>query len=246
MIISRLNIVTSLILTVADKPPSREGVPMTSLHTTGLFLLAILLALSPVREAGAEWILDVYGGVAMTDDEAVTGTGSSQTATQNVSFDDGISLGVRGAYWFERLPQLGLGTDLSYFEADGGAADFDIVGFSFLIMARLPLLRDDRFPKGRFQPYVGFGPGLFSIFGHADFRPAVSNEIDTNGSDFGLDARAGLAFHLSPLIALFAEYRYTEIDVDIDDGDAYLTFADEFLSTKLKTHHLLTGISFRF
>ncbi len=224
---------------------------MTPPRRIGLFVLTALLALLPVREASAEWSVDVYGGVAMTEDDDVTATRTfavspTESATRNVSFDDGISVGARGIYWFERWPQLGLGSDLSYFEADGGAAEFDTLGFSFLMMARWPLLRDDRFPKGRFQPYVGFGPGFFAIAGSADFRPALSREIDVGGSDFGLDARAGLAFHLSPLIALFAEYRYTEIDVDIDSGSSFVNFSSESLSTRLKTHHLLSGISFRF
>ncbi len=225
---------------------------MTPPRRIGLFVLTALLALLPVREASAEWSVDVYGGVAMTEDDDVTGRRSSglfaptENATRNVNFDNGISVGVRGIYWFERWPKLGLGTDLSYFEADGGAAEFDTLGFSFLMMARLPLLKDDRFPKGRFQPYVGFGPGFFVIAGSADFRPALSREIDVGGSEFGLDARAGLAFHLSPLIALFAEYRYTEIDVDIDSGSSFVNFSSKSLSTRLKTHHLLSGISFRF
>ena len=225
---------------------------MTPPHRTLILPVTVLLALLPMREAGAEWILDVYGGVAMAEDASVTGelfdvTLPSQSATRNVSFDGGISAGARGAYWFERLPQLGFGSDLSYFEADGGAADFETFGFSFLMMARLPLLRDDRFPKGRFQPYAGFGPGFFHIFGNADFRPALSRKIDAEGWELGLDARAGLAYQLSPLIALFAEYRYTEFDVDVTHGTGIFIPADsEFLSTKLKTHHLLTGISFRF
>ena len=225
---------------------------MTPPRRTGLFLLAILLALLPVREAIAEWSVDVYGGVAMTEDDDVTArktfvVSPSESETRNVSFDNGISVGVRGIYWFERLPQLGFGSDLSYFEADGGAADFETFGFSFLMMARLPLLRDDRFPKGRFQPYAGFGPGFFHIFGNADFRPALSGEVDAEGWQLGLDARAGLAYHLSPSIALFAEYRYTEFDVDVSDGTGiFIPVDSESISTRLETHHLLTGISFRF
>jgi hypothetical protein len=54
---------------------------------------------------------------------------------------------VRGGYWIDPVPWLGVAGNLSTFEADAADVRFRIVPFSVLVMFRLPLLATDEIPE---------------------------------------------------------------------------------------------------
>jgi opacity protein-like surface antigen len=191
--------------------------------------------------------LDVYIGGAFTDDSSVRfetfAFGNFSIPTE---WDDSVAAGLRGGYWLPGpLRWLGLGADLSYFKAEvsslgpglpaGGTLKFHLVPLSPLAMVRIPLLRDDGFEGGRIQPYAAVGPGLFLSILTSD----VTSGSEA-GFDVGLDARAGVAVMLTSTLGLYAEYRRTDVNVNISDS-----FNDE-VKSKLKTDHINGGLALRF
>ncbi len=50
---------------------------------------------------------------------------------------------------------------------------------------------------------------------------------------------AGVAWHFTPVIAMFGEYRFTHFSPEV-------TFGGTDVSTDLNTHWVLVGVSFRF
>ncbi len=229
----------------------------------GLFVVAfsIFLLLAAPTSTSAEGFIDFYAGVASTQDTDVSLEEFSPffvpaRVSRSVDLGSSLTLGGRIGYWFGGTPSVGVALDVSSFQADGGNVDITLIPVSTLLMLRWPLLTSDDFPKGRLQPYVGIGPGLFISNFEADFRPAVAEEVSEWILDIGLDVRAGLAWQFYRHLALFGEYRFTYVELDFEQGGC-LTFAcalTPFASdatrrtaeATLNTHHFLMGVSFRF
>src|SRR5262249_1305007 len=103
-------------------------------------------------------------------------------------------------------------------------------GFSPQITLRWPLFTSNEMPKGRLQPYVGFGPAW-----------AVSIDRDELALVLGGLARGGLAFQLFSHLALFAEDRYPSFpNFDLTDGQGL------HFKTDVNSHNVVGGISIRF
>lgn len=145
----------------------------------------------------AEFVVDLYGGLAMTEDSTLklrasdvpfSGTGgslTSETFKEDGKFKDSFTVGGRVTYWTQRFPWLGVAFDGSYFKADAKNANIEIpvYGFSLLMMMRYPLLPNEQFPRGRLQPYLGVGPEF--AFGK------VKAEFEENGSQVKFEENDG-------------------------------------------------------
>jgi opacity protein-like surface antigen len=178
----------------------------------------------------------------------------------DVKVDPGFTVGLRLGYWFESLPFLGLGIDGFYFSlpvpaqtVDSSAnisgsirgkpfstsssgqvrlpsIDLPSAGFSPQLMLRWPLFTSNEMPKGRLQPYVGFGPAW-----------AVSIDRDELALVIGGLVRGGIAFNLFRHLALFAEYRYSWFpNFELTDSHGL------HFQTDVNTHNVVGGISIRF
>ena len=238
---------------------------MTSRRTAALLCTVLVALASAVAPAAAEWNIDLYGGAAWVEsaDLKVTGTGTNGAAANLTIFDldsnTGFTFGLRTGYWFDSLPFLGLDLDVFYMQVPvpaqtttgTGALTGHILGkpitvgingvasipeatlpmFAFApeISLRWPLMVDASFPRGRLQPYVNLGPAF-----------AFSLKNDNIAIQIGGKLGGGLAFQLTPWLALFSEYRYAFFPG--------FTFTDEHLKYKanVNTHTVAGGISFRF
>jgi opacity protein-like surface antigen len=203
-------------------------------------LLSALLGIAVLAPAAsAEWFLDAYLGPALTSSTKLEFTEFGETQRQNVNGRSSPSFGVRAGRWLEDfdLPWIAVAFDVSYFRPDQNVQTIPV---SVLLMARYSFLKDEEFPGGRLQPYVGVGPGLF--FSILDGNIGAQTGHSTS-KDIGLDTRVGLAYRFDSNWAGFAEYRFTHVspswNVDIFAGktDASTTF---------NTHHIVLGVSYRF
>lgn len=202
-----------------------------------LCAVATAAALAP-RAAVAETMLDLYLGGSYTDDSTLRFDTTPPFPDQEVGWDDSFAFGLRAGHWFGgSLRWFGLAGDLSYFrpEAVGGIVELHVVPITPMAMVRIPLLADERFVGGRLTPYAGVGPGLVTSV-------LTSNAVSgaNVGFDVGLDVRAGVTIMLSRVFGLFAEYRYTDVDVKVEDG-----FGDS-IETPLASNHINAGIALRF
>ena len=186
---------------------------MRRVHHGCLAIMIIVLGCVFVaaRPASAEWFLDAYGGASMTSDADVT-VRNGTTVDDKVKFDTEAMGGGRLGYWLEGLPWLGVAGDVSYFApaGQGTAADtrLEVVPLSPLVMFRLRLLESPEFTKGRLQPYLAVGPGFFLNSVKVDV-PGLGEESTDWQFEVGVDARAGIAFMITPVIGTFVEGRYT-------------------------------------
>jgi hypothetical protein len=207
----------------------RLGVPLS--------VLLALLILAPA--ASAEWFADAYIGAAVTSASTLSFTVFEREQEQDLKGRSSPVFGLRGGRWFDGqdLPWLGVALDLSYFRP---APDVQTIPLTLLIMARYGLLKDQEFPHGRLQPYVGVGGGVFvsNLSGSVGFQ-----EGDDTSTDMGLDTRAGVSYLIDSNWALFTEYRFTHVNpswkVKVFGGE---TSAD----TTFNTHHVILGVSYRF
>jgi opacity protein-like surface antigen len=205
--------------------------------TLSLALLVLMLALAPV--ASAEWFADFYLGPAITGGSDVTFELFNRQQTQKLNGRSSPEFGLRFGRWLDdfNLWWLGAAVDVSYFRP---AIDVQTVPISLLAMARYGFFKDDEFPKGRLQPYVGIGPGLFFSIASGNIG---SLTVDDTSTDIGLDFRTGVAFQFDPNWAAFLEYRFTHIE---PSWSANVFGTNSSASTTFNTNHILLGVSYRF
>jgi opacity protein-like surface antigen len=234
----------------------------TMKHMTA-FLIGLILpvaVMTPVTDgARAEGFVDIRVGGAVTQDTDGTakigpaGGPPQLVSSTTVKFEAGVSVGVRGGYWLNSVPWLGLAFDLSYFDPDEDASEpvkFGVFPISGLLMLRYPLLKDSDYPRGRLQPYAGVGPGAFVTTARLDGNPAGTEvSIDTTVAA-GLDVRGGVNFLFtgweSPgSLAIILEYRFTHFEPSDFKGNLGDLRID-LESDQWNTHHIVAGLGWCF
>jgi opacity protein-like surface antigen len=238
---------------------------------TRLVSLAVLImsVLAMPLVSSAEWNADIYGGGAFTNNFSVSQASSlGVTITGDVKVDSSFTVGGRVGYWFERVPWLGMGLDVFYFEPNiptqditatatgfGGSitgpaewreTSVSVVGIGFdVLRARMSLLKSKEFPRGRLQPYMTAGPALFltKLKDTDAFAPPNQSQSDTS---VGVKVGAGVAFQITKALALFAEYRFTHFTADATFQDSTPPPSQETVKATFDTNHVIAGISFRF
>lgn len=211
--------------------------------------LVIIALIGFARVGRGEPFVDVSIGGAVTEnaDIRVESTVAGEAAAER-DFDTSFESCVRGGYWFDQLPWLGVGGSISYFEPNASVpglthfdrADISVVPFTALLMLRGSLLQSRTFPYGQIQPYLNVGPGAFIT--HID---EGNSDFEDTGVDVGVDLHAGTYVLITPQIGVFGEYRFTHADAGVtDDHAGGLGQVD--VDTTFDTHHFLFGASFRF
>lgn len=209
------------------------------------YLCGVVILLVPAFAHG-EGFLDFAIGGAFTENSDVTLEAGGSSQTLAVEFDDSFSSGVRGGYWFEELPWLGVGGMVSYFEPDlrlaGVSGDdspvFGVVPITALLMLRAPLLPSGAVPRGHFQPYLNVGPGAF-------VTATDDDRYDDGSVDVGVDVHAGATVMFTSRFGMFGEYRFTHYDANLD-GDHHHNWDDTRLESTLDTHHVMAGLAWHF
>jgi opacity protein-like surface antigen len=220
--------------------------------------------------ASAEWFADVYAGQSFTEDHNVTvHSVPGQTVFSEVDFERSLAYGGRFGRYFDAVPFVGLAVDFFNFSADigpqatavsgcvpsggcgGGRSspkriDVESRALSVDVMLRLPLLKSKAAPYGALQPYVAGGVPLFMTTVTPRSTAMFRNHEDDTDYSFGLKWAGGLAFHIAPNLMVFGEYRFTHVQLSVDelrnaDGGHHAR-----LRTDLDTHSALVGLSARW
>lgn len=221
----------------------------------GVTVLALVFGgyvLSPDL-AIAEWFGDLYGGAAFPEGTTARFDQRYPTAAAakvNLNMGTAPTFGGRVGRWSD-TPLVGIALDVSYFQRKAATAKIDVVPISVLFMLRLPFYRSDDFPKGQLQPYVGIGPSLFVASGTIESPGSGIDAVNQGRTDFGFDVRAGVSWQVNKYLAVFSEYRFTDVNLRFLDRRCLAASCtplgtDIISETKvsLATHHLMVGIRF--
>lgn len=198
--------------------------------------------------ARAEGFVDLYLGGAFTQSDRLRFSGAppgvATGLTGRTEFDDSAVGGIRGGYWLDELPWVGVALDISGFSPEkqlpGNNADIGVIPIAALLMVRAPLGASDRVPGGHVMPYAAVGPaGFISVISlrlpGEDFADATA--------DVGVDVHAGLKIRFVRWFGVFAEYRYTSFEAKWNDE---LSGFDTDIKTDIETHHINFGVGFHF
>src|SRR5262245_47344904 len=152
--------------------------------------MIVLVALSAPSGASGEGFVDLRVGGSFTVDNDVELSVPGFSVDIPTQYEDSVTGGIRGGYWFDSLPWLGLGADVSYFAPDDdtpGGPEYDVIPVSPLLMGRIPIATSEEYPHGRVQPYLAVGPGVFISLG--DFGAGADDESVEVGPDihFGVN-----------------------------------------------------------
>jgi hypothetical protein len=217
----------------------------------------VFIVMSAASSVFAEGYFDIFAGPSFTDTASFTISSKVTSVTGDVSFRANTTYGLRGGYWFNNHPWLGVGGDLSSLHARGKNTKVDIVALTPSVRFRQALFVDDEMPQGRVQPYLGIGLSLpcYTYVG-ANLGPPTNSVSGTSflAKALGVQVPAGIIVPLSRRVALFTEYRYAYYTIDVDQNyfdQIVQSVADNNnaarnVKTHISMHNLLFGISFGF
>lgn len=226
-------------------------------------MVAVTCVGEPVE---AEWAIDLYGGASWTPSTDVHATGFDNTGAPvrasifDIGTDTGFTVGVRGGYWFESLPSLGVGLDLFAFSIPvptqtataTGTFTGKFLGKPISVRATertqvpsvtLPGLGFS--PELRLRWPLMVTPGEFPkgrLQPYVTVGPAWAFTLDNEAVTVGPGGKlgGGAAFQLTRYLAVFGEYSY-KFFPSFEFSDGGLTYQAD-----IKAHNLIFGISLRF
>lgn len=193
------------------------------------FLLAGgMLSCLIASTAQAEWYVGGYGGISIpgslsnvTVSHATLGGGVTDARINDLELKSGLLGGVKGGYFFESRPWLGIETDLYSLKPDvkqqtilGGTASGNVFAdnmpttslrltvWTVNLIIRSPSMSDV------FQPYGGIGYGLFFATG------SLGGQSNTQINP-GFQFVAGARYVLSQEWALFGEFKYNNTEIRV-------------------------------
>jgi opacity protein-like surface antigen len=251
---------------------------MRSYLLGGACAASLMLALTPLAHAAdmepvpepahMGWYVSVFGGASFPRDEhfRLFDTGASSTSyTLDVNFDPdngfmvGAALGAQFTEWLRgeievsghfhnggdgEAVLLTSGSPNTTYNVDGDEHALFVLANAWL---DLPI-------GGMFRPYIGGGVGMGRLSVDLDLHSTGGssyNLVDDSDWGFAFQVGGGVAFDITPNIAVDVGYRFKAInnlDFKTEDGVADLTgfFDDESFSKDYRSHNILVGLRFGF
>lgn len=200
-------------------------------------LLVGLLSARLVRPAEAEWYVAGQLGVNFADQLSdIRGTGNL-TGFRAPDFDlknaivYGAKVGVfPGNGWF--------GIELDAFNSSPNIKNLDDVPGIHMRVTNVGVNLVARYPGVTFQPYVGIGTGALI----ARIGDSATTRGDTDVSSM-LNLLAGIRAFVTPYVAIFTEYKYTQSTLEF--SDAFPQSGGGF-NGDYNAQHLVFGVSYHF
>jgi opacity protein-like surface antigen len=203
------------------------------------FFLSFLLlaALSSITiPAQAEWYVAGQAGYSFADSlRNVKGTGGL-SGLEAPDFDMKNSLAYGGKVGV--YPYHGsLGFELDVFHSTPHVKNLDDIPGIHLAVTNVGANVLLRYPGVTFQPYLGIGPGIVI----ARLSRSATTEPDTQVS-VGFNFLTGVRAFVTPNVALFTEYKFTDAKFGFDGAFGSIGGFD----STYKAHQLFVGVSYHF
>ena len=199
--------------------------------------LFLLTALSSIAiSAQAEWYVAGQAGYSFADAlRNVKGTGGlSGLEAPNFDLKNSLAYGGKvGAYPFHGS----LGFELDVFHSTPHVKNLDDIPGIHLAVTNIGANILLRYPGVTFQPYLGGGPGILM----ARLSRSATTEQDTQVS-IGFNFLTGIRAFVTPKVALFTEYKYTDAKFGFNGAFGSIGGFD----STYKAHQLFVGVSYHF
>jgi opacity protein-like surface antigen len=213
----------------------------------------------------AEPYVAAYAGISLlsdtdlkTDFVSVPNQFQARGLRFSTEVDNSAVIGGKIGYWFDFFPLVGAELDIYAFSPDifsppqtSGSVrlttpntfDVSVTSVSFNLMGRYPLLKSPDFPRGRIQPYIGIGPGLF-ITSIEDLEPDPRDNIGSKTLTFGgLQIIGGLKFFILKKLSLFAEYKFSHFTADLSGASERFNLG---ATQNIDASHFYGGVAYHF
>jgi opacity protein-like surface antigen len=206
-------------------------IPTQVIRTLGLVTL-----LAVATPAAAEWYVAGQLGVNFADQLSdIRGTGNlSGFRAPDFDLKNALVYGVKvgnfpGNGWF--------GIELDAFHSSPNIKNLDDVPGINMRVTNIGINLIARYPGVTWQPYVGIGTGALI----ARIGDSATTKGDTDVSS-GLNLLTGIRAFVTPYVAVFTEYKYTQATFD---------FTGAFppgggFSGDYNAQHLVFGVSYHF
>jgi len=198
------------------------------------FFLPVLSSIA--IPAQSEWYVAGQAGYSFADSlRNVTTTGPfSGIELQDFDMKNSLAYGGKvGVYPFHGS----LGFELDVFHSTPHIKNLDDIPGIHMAVTNVGANILLRYPGVTFQPYLGVGPGILI----ARLSQSVTTQQDTQVS-IGFNFLTGIRAFVTPHVAVFTEYKFT--DAKFDFSDAFGSFGG-FDST-YRAHQLFVGVSYHF
>ncbi len=175
-----------------------------------------------------------------------------------VGFANSVAYGGKLGHYFTDLPWLGIGvgalTSTPHLRAGTIAIETNSPAIGTFREAQTGLHVHmttwaftllTRYPGTKFQPYAGVGPAIF--FTHVEGTGLSCNNtcsgppVDTSSVSPGLNVQLGLRYLMTPHVALFAEWKYTQTNASFDRVRSL-----SHIDLDYRAQFLLFGIGYHF
>ena len=190
-------------------------------------LAVCVFTLGLAVSANAGWWIGVGGGPSFgTTQDINVSTPFANNTIYNAKIRTGFTTGIIGGYDFndpKQFPEwarfFGVTMDVGYTQMNFSAqtravATGQNIGFAnvdggntaltFMLVGRLPLMITSDYPNGRFQPYLGVGPGV--VFSSMDFNNYGGSTVTS--TNVALVTEAGIRYMVTPNFSASLAYRY--------------------------------------
>jgi opacity protein-like surface antigen len=208
---------------------------------SGIFATTLVIGslLLPVPNAYSEAYIGAQIGTSVTGnsltdieltDFSPNGTMSDRELSRS------ILVGGKIGYYFPQASWFGLETEVFYTTPNikqqntritvqpgailegfgpvsGGTVEGVLSGDHFRVITWVPVNVMLRYQKMRLQPYIGVGMGVFFARVHTT---VVGFEGSQSSTRIGLNAKAGLEYHITRYLSAFGEWKYNRTSFSFD------------------------------
>jgi len=206
---------------------------------TGRALLLTLLFSGLASVAPAEWYVAGQFGANFADRLTNVNGTNGFAGLQAPDFDLKNSLTYGGKIGY--FPGHGwVGVELDAFNTTPHIKNLgDIPGFHMRVTtAAVNFLV--RYPGVTFQPYAGVGAA--AVIAHISDSPTTRSDSDVTG---GLNLLGGLRAFITPYVAVFTEYKYTQATLRFDQAFSGFGTSGGFVGD-YRAQQVMIGISYHF
>ncbi len=164
---------------------------------------------------------------------------------RHVDFGNSLSAGYQWHFWDRKYSLLDSGIDLNYITSSSRDVDMDLYLLTPFVRLKHQFLKSPHLPDGKAAVYAGVGLtyGLADVT--IDFRPEIPERIHRYAEGLTLSYTAGGIWRFTEQYAMFAQYRYLDISLDLEDDNCFFGCVTGG-SIDLVSQQIVTGISFHF